>query len=69
MKTFLLIYLFTLGSGDILEAEDAMVRTTPAMCEHIAVEREEALLKDIQYSNGLMVDVTVKCREVAHASN
>ena len=46
-----------------------MIRTIPAMCEHVAVEREEALLKDIQYSNGLMVDVTVKCLEVAHASN
>ena len=64
MKTFLLIYVFSLASGDVLEAEDMLIKTTPATCERIAVEKQVEQQRELLKGNGLLQGITVKCQEV-----
>ena len=64
MKTFLVIYLFTLASGDVLEAEDVVLRATPEVCERIAVEKQASQQRELLRGNGLLQSVVVRCQEV-----
>ena len=65
MKTWLILYLFSMGSGDIIEAEDITVRATAQQCERIAVEKESEIRFELLGGNGVLHDVKVICQEVA----